>query len=75
MQVSKIIEVLQSRYEPDQELMVDWWDEEHFRYFCEARELTIPDWYEAVIWYENSDGVDIGQLWHALVDELEREKE
>ena len=75
MQVSKIIEVLQSRYQPDQELMVDWWDEGQFTEYCQAKGLTIPDWSNAVEWYECSLGVDIGELWFELTLELEREEE
>ena len=73
MQVSKIIELLQSRYEPDTELMIDWWDEKHFEYFCERRGITPPDWLEATIQYENIEGVDIGQIWFKIIEELERE--
>lgn len=72
MQVSKIIEVLQSRYQPEQELMVDWWDQGQFTEFCESRGLTLPEWSDAVEWYECSLGVDIGELWFELTLELEK---
>lgn len=74
MQVSKIIEVLQSRYQPDQELMVEWWDQDQFTEFYERRGLTVPEWSDAVEWYECSLGVDVGELWFELTTELERKE-
>ena len=75
MQVSKIIEVLQSRYQPDQELMVDWWDEGQFIEHCQSKGLTIPEWSDAVEWYECSLGVDISEVWFELTLELEKAEE
>jgi hypothetical protein len=54
--------------------MVEWWDQDQFTEFYERRGLTVPEWSDAVEWYECSLGVDVGELWFELTTELERKE-
>jgi hypothetical protein len=76
MQVSQIVKVLQERYQPEDELIVDWWDKETFDLFCEHRGCTPQVWKEVVDMYENlDDSVQIADIWYDIIEELEREEE
>jgi len=74
MRVEAIINILIENYRWDDEIIVDWWDEEHFALWAESMGCPEINWLDVVIEYERNEGVDIGDDWLSIVDMLRKEQ-